>query len=388
MNSPDIGNILIVIYGHPENYPPTLNAIAELAQISKNIKVLHRPHTKTRWPYPPNVVLVPSGRLMSPRTQEQSSLPIKILIFTNFVRHLLGMLRKEGPDHILVYDGLALLALQLIARAIPSNVTLWYHNHDVMMLSDVRKYSLSWWASKLQVKIFPKLHLFSLPSRERLSFFPMEAFRGSFFYVPNLPSVAFYQQFYQKKDLQAVPRIRLVYQGAVSSDHGFEEIIPLLKERINGKPLELTLLGVIRDDYLSHLQKLANSHQVQDQLAYKGNFSYFDLPEESSRHHIGIAINKPRKVIYKTGGTASNKIYEYAALGLPILYLDHPSYTQHLEQYPWALETDLRPGDLMEKLTYIVQNYPRLSEKANQDFRNRLNFSVRFKKVRDYLVNS
>ena len=50
-----INHITVLIYAHPELYPPTLSAIEELSQIADKIDVVTRNMLTSKWKYPSNV---------------------------------------------------------------------------------------------------------------------------------------------------------------------------------------------------------------------------------------------------------------------------------------------------------------------------------------------
>ena len=55
MSKKPIKHITILIYPHPELYPPTLSAIEELSQITDTIDVVTRNMLDSKWEYPKNV---------------------------------------------------------------------------------------------------------------------------------------------------------------------------------------------------------------------------------------------------------------------------------------------------------------------------------------------
>src|ERR1700761_7118857 len=189
-------NLVIGIYYHPEAYPPTLNAIGELSGHFDTIAVVHRPHLKGTWKYAANVIPKASGKQISSTGQEQASTPKKIGFFLRFVLDLLKECLRLRPRVILLYDANALFAYRLIRPLLWFKHILWYHNHDIAEIATMRKYSVGWFSCKTEKAIFPRIDIFTLPSAERLAFFPMDTFKGKYFVVPNYPSLAFYRPFY------------------------------------------------------------------------------------------------------------------------------------------------------------------------------------------------
>ena len=82
---------------------------------------------------------------------------------------------------------------------------------------------------------------------------------------------------------------------------------------------------------------------------------------------------------------ASNKIYEYAASGLPVFYYDDEHYKKYLSVYPWALPVNLSMQSIHKAISFARSNYSELSAKALKDFRTRLNFGAVYKPVMEYM---
>jgi len=238
---------------------------------------------------------------------------------------------------------------------------------------------MNWLALKAEKRIFRAIDFFSLPANERQVYFPLNDFSGQYFFLPNYPSLAFFKQFKAKRPLEDT--LKLVYQGVICAEHGLEEIISLLPFTIQGKRLSLTIIGQINDKYRLFLTDLSIRYKVEDRLHFKNRVAYQELPLHTTQHHIGIAVKKPSSINFETAGTASNKIYEYAALGLPIIYHGSPHYIKHLDPYDWAFATDLSSESLLVILEDISANYQELSRMARHDFETTLNFESFFEKI-------
>lgn len=375
--------LVIGIYYHPEAYPPTLNAVQELSKCFEHITIVHRPHLKGTWQYPANVKAVASGSFVTAAQQEQSSITKKILFFRQFMADLLKAIRAERASVVLLYDVHALFAYRMIRPLIGKKHVAWYHNHDVSELERERKYSIGWFACKAEKKLFSRLDIFTLPTADRLRYFPMDTFKGKHFVVPNYPSLQFYGSFYKRKLPGQV--VRLIFQGRIGEGHGFEEIITMLNETIGGKQLELVLKGYCHEQYKQRLLELAGEHKVSDKLTFAGFTAYEEVPKLAASCHIGIGIFAKHETMHITLGTASNKLYEYAAVGLPVLYLDEPHFSQYLKKYQWAVPVQLSAASIREAIESIILNYEQYAAAAYESFRSSLNFEGAFSPVTDYL---
>jgi len=379
-----MNNLVIAIYFHPEAYPPTLNAVGELSECFDRVTIVHRPHLKGNWKYPSNVNAVVSGKHISSMNQEKASLLKKIRFFAAFAGSFFYTCKKQKPVVILVYDNLSLLAYSLI-RPFLHKHKVWYHNHDVTEVSLIRKYSIGWFAAKHELKSFKYLDIFSLPANERLQYFPINSLKGQYFFIPNYPAKRFYADFYSPKYLSQP--VRIIFQGSIGPYHGIEEIIPLLKETVNGYGLELVLKGPCRDEYRKLYTEMAEKHQVTSKLIFLDVTPYIEVPAASASCHIGIGILAKQDIMNTTLGTASNKLYEYAAVGLPVIYYNRVNFTQHLEKFLWALPAELSSKDIREKIIMILKSYAQLSASAHEDFMQNLNFETGFSEIKSYISN-
>jgi hypothetical protein len=376
-------NLVAAIYYHPEAYPPTLNAIDELSESFDTIEIIYRPNIKGSWIYPGNVTAIASGNFILSGDQEKSSIINKILFFRKFISDLLKSCRKKKPTCILLYDSLALFSYYLIKRLISFEHKVWYHNHDVLEKKLLRKYSLGWFAYKVENSFLNKLDIFSLPSDERLPYFNLDKFKGKYFCIPNYPSLKFYKQFYSERKIEK--ELRIIFQGRIDKNHGIEEIIPLLKYDLSGYSLKLILKGYCDENYKTEIEKIAEANNVLHSIEFYEFSSYIEVPKISSICHIGVGIFAKKDIMNETLGTASNKVYEYAAVGLPVLYLETSNFKKYLENFCWALPVQLSTNSIRNKIEEAIANYSEYSKAAYASFCKDLNFEYHFEKVKTYV---
>lgn len=376
--------VLVSIFNPAEFYPPTLNAVEYLAaKYDKVVLVTHAIPDNDRWSFSPNVEVRYVDQW--PEKIHLSGALNNIRRFLNFTKHFRDTIRREQFDLVLLYEAYAVLAYKW-TRALGTKKPplLWYHNHDIFEPHTQGRLSIGRMAIKSEQAIFDEADIFTLPSNERKAYFPLKTFRGAYFFLPNYPSRTFYSRFYSAK----LPgtELRIIFQGRIADGHGLEEIVALLNEKIQGKALSLHLKGIVSDEYATKLRNLANQHNVAGQLHFHGVTSYKEVPAVASTCDIGIAIHTKSDIMNKTLGTSSNKIYEYAAVGLPVLLYDNQHFRTHLGKYQWAVFTDCSADSLKDCLNNIVSNYGSMSAAAFSDFSNNLNFESQAAAVTDYIA--
>ena len=386
MSKKPIKHITILIYPHPELYPPTLSAIEELSQIADTIDVVTRNMLASNWEYPKNVrINYINKKKYVGFGIEKVSFGLKIIHFLKFVMMSHRLIKKNKSKIVLAYDAIPLYVAHLLKATLKKQDSLlWYHNHDVTDLSKANYFSIMSIASRKQDSAIQNIGMFSLPSKERLVYFKNIPKEINPIIIPNYPLKKVYSK-HIKKEIKTTSRLKLVYQGSIGKGHGLESIIKILNQTINNKSLELHLVGKIRAPYLQQLNALAKQNGVLDHFEYHGMKPFTQLPAFLSGFDVGIAIHKPYNITYATGGSASNKIYEYAAVGLPVLLFDNEHYRFYLGDNNWSFFTDLTHDSLIKTLENININWPNASKAAQQDFIEKYNFETCFKKLKDTL---
>lgn len=380
VNSKDISHITVASYAHPELYPPVLSAIDQLSKITDSIDVVTRKTLKSAWDYPENVrVNYVNSKQYEGFAIEKIPTWMKLQHFINYVLILKELMKGKQTKILIVHDVIPLFAAYLLKNFLKRNkIKLWYHNHDVTERSKAGNYSLMGIASGYEKKAFKYIDIFSLPSKERLEYFPIQQLKLPPVILPNYPLKSFYSKAHKTTSSSVAQSIKLVFQGSIGDGHGLEDIIAILDKNINGKQLELHLVGKVRDSYIKKIEELVLTKQVQLHFKYHGMQPFAELPEFLSQFDIGIAIHKPYNVTYATGGTASNKIYEYAALGLPVLLFDNEHYRAYLDYRKWAFFTDLTPQSLIKEIGTVDALLHQYSDDAYNDFQNEFNFEKIF----------
>ena len=389
MSKKTINHITVLIYAHPELYPPTLSAIEELSQIADTIDVVTRNMLTSKWEYPSNVrVNYINKKKYEDFEIENISFALKIIHFLKFLIMSYTLIRKSKSQIVLAYDAIPLYVVHLLKATLKKQDSLlWYHNHDVTDLSKANYFSIMSIASRKQDRAIQDISMFSLPSKERLEYFKNIPKEVNPIIIPNYPLKKVYSK-HIKKDISNTSRLRLVYQGSIGKGHGLESIIKILNQPINNKSLELHLVGKIRAPYLQQLNTLAKQNGVLDRFEYHGMKPFTQLPAFLSAFDVGIAIHEPYNITYATGGSASNKIYEYAALGMPVLLFDNEHYRSYLGDNDWSFFTDLTHDSLIKTLESININWLNASNAAQQDFIEKYNYGNCFKKIKPLITDT
>ena len=370
-----LNRVVVGIYVDPDFYPPTINAILNFAEKAKEVVVVTRNNSQTNFPFPANVRLIKGGSFITVRDSEKKNLLYKITAFLWFTWTLFRMSVSSKTDWIVLYDAFPLLAWGIVRRLLSGRKKCWYHNHDMPSLERQRKGSIGWFAARYEHSFMKHIHLFSLPSADRLAYYPNRPSGLPVHVIPNYPSLQVYQRPSGQKPTN---EWRIIFQGFIGAGHGLEELLPLLKEPIHGRYMRLILKGSVRNEYKQTLIDLSTSLGVSDQLTWVGIGPYADIPKLTASCHVGIAIHKNTDIVSKTLGTASNKIYEYAASGLPVILYDIEQFTKYLGVYSWAFFCDASESGLKTVLDQILPVVDTVGMEARKSFEENMNFEKAF----------
>jgi glycosyltransferase involved in cell wall biosynthesis len=356
-----------------------------LSEIAEEVVVVTRNHAALNFPYPSNVTLIKKGKLTTVLDTEKKSILNKIFSFFGYSYTLWRQSIKKDTNLIVYYDAIPLFSFFISRFLINGKKKFWYHNHDMPGTHITRKFSVGWFSGRFEHKAMEYINYFSLPSDDRMKFYPNWKRPEDYFSIPNYPSLKVYLK--SEKKVFIDNEIRIIFQGTIGEEHALEELITLLNKNIEGKSLRLILKGSVRPHYKNKLNELAASLGVSSKLEWKSLGPYCELPSLTNTCHIGIAIYMGSDNVRKTLGTASNKIYEYAASGLPVILFDNEQFRKYLSGYSWTYFTNGTADSLEECIKSIISNYDNATMNSRTDFEHSLNFENQFDKIKNWLLS-
>jgi glycosyltransferase involved in cell wall biosynthesis len=331
----------IVVYSNPDHYPPTINAVHELSE-SFDIILIGRNQEIGNWNYPDNVTVHRLGNYSSVKERGRMSFVQKITEYISFTNESKNLLNKN-VSLIYAYEPWAYVAVNII------NI-IWFHPkpiiyqihelHDSSSLT-----SLFGWIQKLEKAWINNALVVILADKDRSEIYQKKlSVDRKPIVVPNFPRKKFYQinqennnYFEELIEKRFVTR-KILLQGAISPDSSMLELVESLTE-LSSK-YTLKFIGFITRDNYETLTKLVNQREVVSQVEYCDPVSYDELPHHTWSASIGTCLYKKTSSNHHLSVTSSNKIYEYAACGLPAILSDYPNYRKYLSQESWVRFVD------------------------------------------------
>ena len=145
------------------------------------------------------------------------------------------------------------------------------------------------------------------------------------------------------------------YQGSVGPDHGLESIIKSMK--LWPIPAILCVVGRGSESYVEGLRSLAVECGVQERVFFLGKVPYNQVMSFATGASIGMTLLDITRDNWRYAAGASNKRFEYAALGIPQVTNSGPGMDELFVDHGMALTADPNsPESLAERLGFYLMN--------------------------------
>lgn len=186
--------------------------------------------------------------------------------------------------------------------------------------------------------------------------YPKYSHLGPFATVQNMPMIN--EMTHIRETKYSIPTIG--YIGCVSSERGTLTILKslqMLKER--GITVHWECIGDLDNNHEVDVLRFIQQHHLEG-IRIRGYLPPIEGWRIISRCHVGVAVLLPLANYVESYPT---KMFEYMALGLPILVSNFPLYREVVERYRCGLTVDPeKPEELANAIRWFLQ-YPEESEK-------------------------
>jgi glycosyltransferase involved in cell wall biosynthesis len=181
--------------------------------------------------------------------------------------------------------------------------------------------------------------------------------------------------------LTDMPRVNkkekyILYQGAVNEGRSFETLIPAMQQ------VDAPLIICGDGNFMEQARALANAHNVQHKIQFRGKVLPDDLRPITQHATVGITLfdNTGISNYY----SLANRFFDYIHAGVPQLCVDYPAYRQINNLYEVAvLVKDIGPDNLARWLNELLVNEVLYNKMAGQcmQARQTLNWQEEEKKL-------
>lgn len=171
----------------------------------------------------------------------------------------------------------------------------------------------------------------------------------------------------------------IFYIGGISNNRGFDVTVKALELLLKKIPdVFIHFIG----PYSKQLLEDVNVSKVENNMKMYGAMPLFEGLEYSTNSKVGISILKP---IGNYIHSYSTKIFEYMALGLPVITSNFQLYKDVIENYNCGICVNpLEPKEIATAIEYII-THPKEAEQMGQNGRKavmeKFNWSVEERKL-------
>lgn len=190
-------------------------------------------------------------------------------------------------------------------------------------------------------------------------------------FMPSHKKMIFYnmalkKQFSDPKIDRTIKRFDFAVLGSMSVRTGVLDVVKAIaKLSQQGKDVNLKLIGdpSIDKTLYKQIQKVINSHNIQDKVLITGRVPYFQIPFELADCRIGVI---PLLDIPKFQNNIATKQFEYMASAMPVIATALPPQNIFIKDDYNGFH--YKPGDiddLFKKLIYFIDNESEIKRMGN-----------------------
>jgi len=318
-------------YNDPDCYPPIINSSRLLARYGFVLDILCRDNEE-RWEvsYPSTV------RVHRIDTRTQNSW----LEYFGFVVRVLGR-GRDGTSLFVGHDGHGLLPARLLATRYRR--PLVYHCHDFRLMEDRLK-SGGRIVRAFERRFARTADLVIVPDAERGAVIAGElCLQQAPLVVANAPitgPVASGEALHSALVIRERQFDRILFrQGRIGVGHAIESTLRSIPYWAN-QNWGFVLMGFGEPSYLEKLSAEARALGIERQFAVLPPVGYDQVAQFTPGAHAGHALYEPIHVNHVYSTTASNKMMEHMAAGLPLLVSDTPSMRALVHKHNCGLTAD------------------------------------------------
>jgi glycosyltransferase involved in cell wall biosynthesis len=385
---PEKPALLAVFYANPDRYPPTYNALMLLRERFRVHLVcrLNDEPPGVTWPDDVRVERVGDRRSFEEKLAAPAAHRLREL--GGFAWAVRRALWADQPAVVYAYEPYALAALGLAG----CRAKIIYQRHEVEEIGPFNPRSMKDWILRYTHRLGRRAEIVVFPEKNRAAMYQRDAGdpRPGLI-VPNFPLLSEFPA-----PLEWSPLIEarwrdkiLFYRGNLGSGTGVPQMIRALPHL--DPACSLRLCGRGAPEHLREMEALAAELGVSARVRYDGFIpSYQQLNRETLAAAVGFVLYQRTTANNEFMATATNKLYEYAACGVPAVVPSFPSYREFFGGESWIEYADpADPASVAEAVRRIFADRARYEERcraARRAFEERYNFEAVFAPLRDRIV--
>lgn len=165
---------------------------------------------------------------------------------------------------------------------------------------------------------------------------------------------------------KAADAFEVVYQGLMVAGRGYEEFVQAAKHLPGDVRLVLRGYGTLEPK----LRTMIREEGLEEQVRFVPPVEVSELIRAASSSHVGIVVTRPVNLNFRL--SVSNKVFEYAAAGLPVILSDVPEHRYLNEKYHFGVVIDsVDPQSIAGAVLWLREHpeqYDQMAQNAKKMF--------------------
>ncbi len=383
--------MLVVMYSNPNFHPPTINGVRIMSELF-SVKIVCRNDAGPAADWPPAVAIERVGELMTADESFRAGAWRKLSWYRTFVRRVVAAIAETTPALLYAYDPIAFAAsIEAIGKA-RAEIPVVFHCLDNPELDRERKASLQYWIFRYALRHTRDAAFTIFPSKYRAPLWldPAHDQRAAMI-VPNGSAREFYPS---RKDWNALARARwesprLLYLGVMGPDNGQPQAVRALAALHPGVKLEV--VGFSTAAFRHELGELAASLSLQSRVSIVDWVPNAERVRRAEQAAVGLVLYRMVNTNWEYSGPSPNKLFEYAAWGLPVVVPDRKSFREFFADDEWVTYADPDdPASIARAIQFILADRDRfiaMSLAARAAHETKYNYERLFAPVLDKICS-
>lgn len=339
-----------------EGYPPTLNEAALLSELGAVTLLDAVSQTDSQ-----RILTSASVKRLRIQRRPATSRARGALERLRWVRRFYGAFSRQlakKPDVAIAYDPEAIFWL-LRSQNLRGTIRI-AHLHEMPIAEDVAATLVGSFALRATMKNLHRADLVVMPDKWRAQWVQEAAgLKETPLVVMNCPRLlstlptSRLMPFLRERGIETTRIVH--YQGAIGSHHFFEPIIASM--RFWPADSVFVIVGSVSADYGRQLRELAETEGVRERLVFVGRVPYDEVFSYAVGASVGVSFLNGEHLQWQLSAGASNKRFEYIALGIPQVTNDLTGVRELFEQTGVASIADENDvADIGAKISAYLEN--------------------------------
>jgi glycosyltransferase involved in cell wall biosynthesis len=334
--------------------------------------------------WPPEVTIERIGAYASVGEKEGAGAGAKLIEYAKFAARTRALIKQMQPAIVYSYDPYAFVA-SLLGRMGGRSTPLIFHLHELWDAEGLPWNSLQRWIVKAALTGTKSADAVVFPEKYRSRYWLQAAGDSRApIIVPNCADVNY---FAEPPDWNATIARRysareVVYVGSTGVANGHLEALRAIAMADHESGISLRVIGSFRPEFEATFKALANELGITERVRLDGWIAHDEVTARASGSSVGLSLYKPVTKNLEYMGSASNKLFEYAAMGLPVVVPDRASYRDFLGDAEWVKYADVEePESIARAINSIFEDgerYVAMSRAARRAFEEQYNYEQVF----------